>query len=178
MMTTMRDDQIWCKNNLLGTIYFKNTMRDTTVPNLQLFSFEDSKQIRALLKFIPSNNPDFTSDLDCLIYDLNILVRECEFDTNRLKIIQMIQDNYRVIDIARELKTSRQNVYQVYSNIIRQIILKYKSKKEDWLYLNYIKGVYKQCTECGETKLISNFNNSYYMCKQCKCIYDRVRRAK
>jgi len=161
-------DQLYCKDQIKGVIYFKSPMKDDGQIDYQLFNFTDKKHVSALLRCKPR---DLTSDVGILIYDLEKLIEDCNFSEDDSKALDMYRDsdtNYR--EIGEELSITNGAAHQKVDRIINQIIKAYFKKYEDWLYLNYLKGDYKKCSMCGEVKLTKYFHwDSTNQCYKSQC---------
>ena len=144
-------DMIDVKNQLKGTIYFKQPLPDEGRIDYDEFDFFDEEMVKELLRMKPRS--DFQNDLDCIIYDLQCIIDKCDFDDNELKIIDAIRNEYDIVELANEFNSSKQNISFFVNKIVKKIINKYEDVYEDWYYLNVVKGRYKKCSKCGEIKI-------------------------
>jgi hypothetical protein len=155
-IASMSDDQIMCKNYIKGTIYFKQCMADSTVPDYTQFDYSNPDHVSALLKVRTLN--DFDSDLFCMTYDLDKYVRLCEFTDTEKEVLLLWRDRDATQDsIAKAIGIKQQSVNKALHRICNKIMEVYNEEYEDWYYLNVEKGVYKRCTKCGTVKLVSKF---------------------
>jgi hypothetical protein len=165
-------DQLICKDNIKGTIYFKKVSPDSAVVDYQLFNFTNREHVIALLK---CSAKGLENDIGILVYDLEKLLEECNLNETDLKALKLYrQDNFTFKEIAGELDLESRNVMSRIDNIVNRVIKKYKEKYWDWIYLNWLKGNYKKCSQCGEIKLVQYFGkhpdtkDGYQsVCKKC-----------
>lgn len=165
-------DQLICKDNIKGTIYFKQVLPDSTVVDYQLFNFTDREHIMALLK---CSGRDLETDIGILVYDLERFLEECNLNETDLKALKLYrQDDFTLKKIAGEIDTQYQNVMTRIGKIVNRVIKKYQEKYYDWLYLNWLRGNYKTCSQCGQIKLVQYFgkderNKDGYksVCRKC-----------
>lgn len=175
ILSSWKDDQVLCKDKIKGTIYFKQPLPDTTEIDYEQFDFFDKEHVLCLLKILPR---DLTTDLGCLIYDLNKIIEECNLSDVDLKILKLYREEDSTQEtIAKRLGIKQQYVSATLNKICNKIIKKFEEIYEDWYYLNICKGKYKKCSKCGEIKLV---NKRYFYkhpntkdgfeqnCKQCK----------
>ena len=156
-LSTMRDDQVRVKDSMNGTIYAKAPLPDTRLIDWWLFDFTNKEHVKALLRF-SIKNYDFSNYIHCLVYDLNQLIKKGEFDRLRLNIIRKYREDKNLTPIGNEIGLRRQSVWWNIQMIVSRIIKQYKSDREDWLCLRYVRGQYKQCRgKCKEIKLVSHF---------------------
>jgi len=185
IMYNMKDDQIWLKDALCGTIYFKNVLPDNGLTNytcfdLDLFCVDDCK---ILLKLISFDRVHFHNDY------INIykkLKKNIKFTDKEMSILDVLErgkiDRYRILEeepegknkkrktiysgsvysiaeLAKELKIFQQEAQRLYDNIALKISDAYVEWYEDNVYyLEKVKGKYKKCSRCGEIKLLNRFS--------------------
>lgn len=177
----LKHDQLIAKDQIKGTIYFKEVLPDSTVIDYDQFDFFDKEHVLALLKMPPVEN--LMTDVGCLIYDLNRLLEQCELSPADWEILNLYrQEDMTIGDVANKLGLEWYFVNGVINRICNQIVDKYESVFENWYYLNIVKGKYKKCSYCGEIKIMNeryfakhpttkdNFSN---ICKLCKAKYDK-----
>jgi hypothetical protein len=78
-------------------------------------------------------------------------------------------------DIAKRLRMDQKDVFRYVRSIATKLCKEYKKYFiEQWYYVFYVRGQYKTCKQCGETKLISHFANDSScadgkkaICKEC-----------
>ena len=79
--------------------------------------------------------------------------------------------------IAEELGVKQHTISKTLERAVETIIKQYEEDYENWYYLNIRKGVYKTCSRCGKTKLISRFDKEktgrYGVRGYCKNCYNR-----
>ena len=175
IMSTTRDDQVRIKDIMKGTIYPKMPLPDTTLVDWWLFNFTNKGHIKALLRF-NLRNYNFNNYIHCLVYDLNQLIDKCDFDDLKLEIIRKYRQNASLSEIGKDLGLRRQSVFRHIQTIISKIIRQYKTDRENWLCIHYVRGTYKQCRgKCKEVKLVSQFANNKTekdgyarVCRQCE----------
>lgn len=168
-------DLVDIKDQLKGTIYFKQPLIDSTEIDYNQFDFFNKDMIRELLRISPRY--DLQDDLACLTNDIQYLISKCNFSDVELDIIDMMKSNYDVSEIARELDCKYQTVQSIINKIIKKIINKYEDIYEDWYYLNIVKGKYKRCSKCGEIKIANerhfspdkrNKDGLHSLCRRCR----------
>ena len=89
-MDFCKTDQIYCKDSIKGTIYFKHILPDTTDIDYDQFDFFDKEHIICLLKF---ETRKLTTDLGILIYDLNQLMKHIKISKQDKKILEYWRDD-------------------------------------------------------------------------------------
>jgi hypothetical protein len=165
-------DQLICKDNIKGTIYFKQVSPDSTEIDYQLFNFTNKEHVIVLLK---CSAKGLESDIGILVYDLEKLLEECHLNETDLKALKLFrQGDFTFKEIAGELDLQSKNVMSRIDNIVNRVIKKYKEKYYDWIYLNWLKGNYKKCSQCGKIKLVQYFgkhpdtkDGCQSVCKKC-----------
>ena len=172
-------DQLICKDKIKGTIYLKQVSPDSTEIDYQMFNFTNRTHILALLK---CSARSLESDIGILVYDLEILLEECSLNETDLKALKLYrQDDFTLSEIAEEIDTQHQNVMARIDKIVNRVIKKYKEKYCDWLYLNWLKGNYKICSQCETIKLTQYFRkrsdnkgDGYYnQCRKCENVTEK-----
>ena len=183
-MCSMKDDQKRLKDDLLGTIYFKNVLPDNGMTNytcfeLDLFNIDDCKILLKLISFekvyfqhdyismykILKSNIKFTDkELDMLDVlekgkENRYEILERENNDKSKKRINIYKDCiYNITDLANELKISVSDTYRTYNTIAEKISDAYVEWYEDNIYyIKKVKGKYKRCSRCGEVKLLHRF---------------------
>lgn len=167
-----KNDQIYCKDHLKGTIYFKSALKGEENTNWLLFNFTDIDQIKALLKL---NVRNVNTDKSILTMDLNNLLESVILNKKERIILELYMENDATFEaISEVIGDSPSAIKQTIDRIIKKIINKYEENYMDWVYLNYIKGVYKKCKICGDIKLTQRFNKDKTkkhgvknICKKC-----------
>lgn len=174
-INSLSKDLVDIKDQLKGTIYFKQLLIDSTEIDYNQFNFFNEDMIRELLRIKPRH--DFQDDLACLTYDMQRTIDKCNFSDVELDITDMMRSNYDVAEIAKELDCKYQTVQSTINKMIKKIINKYEDTYEDWYYLNIVKGKYKKCSKCGEIKIANERHFSpkkdskdgfHPYCKECR----------
>lgn len=177
-----KQDQLILKDMIKRTIKFKSVTESNGQPQyLKMFNFTDWKQVKALLKI---GNKSIKSDLGCLTHDLNSLISEIKISNRDKRIIRLWREDdmteetiSQVInnELCCDEKLSQQTVNYILKRVSKQIVKKYMERKTNWIYLNHIKGTYKKCSKCGETKLVQMFgvdktrqDGLRIYCKKCR----------
>lgn len=171
----LKHDQLIAKDQLKGTIYFKEVLPDSEDIDYDQFDFFDKEHVMALLKMPPVEN--LMTDVGCLVYDLNRLLEQCKLTPADREILELYRQEDMTLDnIADKLKVDSSFVYGTINRICNQVINAYECVFEDWYYLNKVKGRYKKCTQCKQIKIMTERNfklNSgsrdgfYSICKKC-----------
>jgi predicted DNA-binding protein (UPF0251 family) len=174
IIASMRDDEIICKDKLLGTIYFKQPLHDSTETDYSKMDYTNKNHVMALLKV--NTKPDFDNDLYCLSYDLNLLLEKCDLTIDEKQVLEL----WRINDCTQEyiaecMGIKQQSVNSILNRICGKISDVYKELYHDWYYLNIEKGTYKKCSTCGKVLLVSKFSpdiskkDGYKnICKNCR----------
>ncbi len=162
ILKDIKSDQIYCKDTLKGVIYFKSPLNDSTDIDYEQFDFLDFKHVKELLG---CNNTNVLTDLGCLGQYLNQIIEDLNLsDDERLVLDLYHSHNVNQEDIAIELGFSQQYVSKIINKITNKVIKAYFKLLEDWYYTEVCKGTYKQCSKCGEIKLISRFDKDKNGC--------------
>lgn len=173
MKKEIKEDMLILKEKIKRPIYFKQPLKDSTATEWDMLDWNNKDHVKSLLK-IPKSI-DFTRDLTCMVYDIDNLIKKCNFDNVEKEILYMWRSNDNTQEkIAESLGTTQQNVDRILNKIVSKIIKEYKEIYEDWYFLNIEKGEYKVCKKCGEIKLVSKFGNKKdskdglsNICKKC-----------
>ena len=160
-MKYCRVDQVYCKDALKGTIYFKSLLPDQGATDYDEFDFFDRDHVAALIRL---NKRDVTTDLGILIQDMYDLLESIEMNPLDEKILMLYRDvDMTGEDIADCLGIKRQFAEATINKIINRVMEEYERKYEDWYYLNIVKGKYKKCSKCGEIKIA---NGRYFSARK------------
>jgi hypothetical protein len=171
----MEEDQIRIKDNILGTIYFKQCMADSTEVDYDQFDFFNREHISSLLKFKP--NPDLTDDLGCLTQDLHNLLMKCNLKDKEIDILELWRCELTQENIGDVLGVTQQEINRTLNQIVNKIMFEYENQLEDWYYLNIRKGKYKICSKCGRIYIANERHFSpkkdskdglHPYCKECR----------
>lgn len=171
--SSIKSDQIDCKDMLKGTIYFKRISPESCCIDYDEFDFLNFNHVKELL----SCNSNLTTDLGCLVYDLKNIISKLNLDNFEKEIIMLLNNDISQEEISERLNITNRKVKQIISKICNKVIKQYFKDLEDWYYLNISKGKYKKCSKCGEIKIAtkSNFSpdnskkdNYKSICKKCR----------
>lgn len=156
----IKKDMLALKKHYEQPIKWKQPLKDGGFKSYEELDMMDKKHVTELLRLHRETEVvDFQNDLDCIIYDLNNLINECEFTETQLKVLKMYSRGMTLEKIADALDIKQHSVINRHINaIINKIIKKYEEHYLDWYKLNVVKGVYKKCSQCEEIKLIELFN--------------------
>lgn len=180
-MGELKYDQIYLKDLLKGTIYFKNAMGSGSDYDWDLFDFFNEDHVMALLKV---KRQTLIGDLGLLIYDMDKMLKLANLNSIETNILR----EYRYRDktftkIANEMGVKRHYVASVIKRIAKKVINVYEDLYEDSYYLHYVKGKYKRCSKCGEIKIANerhfspdkrNIDGFQSFCKDCNAERMRV----
>jgi hypothetical protein len=203
MMKELRQEQIAIKKIVRKPIEFKSLMCDETLFNYDSdtgyyngngdYKVVSENRIDLAnpnhIYHILNNYADLkegsydnlNSDMRYILETLEDLIdkvdlRDFERDVLIMKIDGLIaEDILEQIQIKYGLVWSEPYLTRIFKNIIpRKISEQYLKEYEDWFYFTKAKGDYKQCSKCGEVKLISQFgwdsrNKDGYksICREC-----------
>lgn len=173
LMSKIKYDAILLKDKIKGTIYYNHCLPESTCTDWWLCNFNDLSHIIELLG-VPHKN--LLTGLGIIVYDLEQLIKQSNLNDFEKDVLQLWrEEDLKQEDIAEELGVSQSYVSDTLRNICKKAIKQYKENYEDWLYLNYLKGEYKKCSQCGEIKLIDKFGKWSYSndgyrpeCKICR----------
>ena len=155
-------------------IIFKQPLKDQGCPTWDDFDELDKTHVKALLQVHRDmETVDFQSDLMCMLYDLQKVLKEVELTENQRNILNLWIKGWSIDNIAKVLDKSYDTVRLSIDKIVNKIVNVYEEKMEDWYYLNICKGKYKKCSKCGEIKLVSKFDKKgkqgyQSQCKKCR----------
>lgn len=150
-MNFCKTDQIYCKDKIKGTIYFKDVLPDSTDIDYDQFDFFDKEHVLCLLKFEPRK---LTTDLGILIYDLSQLLKHIKLSKQDKKILNMWRDDTLTQEsMAKLLEVSPSYISSTLNRIADKVTKVFEAVYEDYYYLNLVKGKYKKCSKCGKIKL-------------------------
>ena len=167
---SLKEDFIDCINKKARPIVFKAPLKDEGCPSWEMFDPLDKQHIKFALQVKKGN--DLQDDISVIIQDLNMTVDECEFTKAQWKVLHLWREDKNVEEIADILKINHPAVIKHLNSIVDKIYKKNLEKYTDWYYLNICKGEYKQCTACGEIKLIQYYSKKgdrlQSRCKTCQ----------
>jgi len=132
----------------------------------------DKTHVKELLK-VKRSGGDFSDDLNCILLDLEELIRKSKFTVKQLNVLKLWKTDKTQEEIASILGISQQMVNKYIDSCVEKIIDSYIRSYEDWYYLDLVKGKYKTCSKCKKVKLVRYFyktgNEKYRSkCKYCK----------
>ena len=166
----LKIDMLDIKKKLERPIIWKSPLKDSGCPDYDMLDMFDKNVVKELLRV--HKEVDLQDDLSCIIVDLNNLVKRVKFTDKQKEVLELWRKGVETNVIAEELGVKPQSALDCLNGAINSIIKQYEEDYENWYYLNIRKGVYKTCSRCGETKLISHFskngNRLRGNCKDCK----------
>ncbi|MCT4597469.1 MAG: hypothetical protein N4A50_06275 [Vallitalea sp.] len=168
-----RQDQLIAKDILKGTIYLKKASESSNNTNYNYVDYNDKQVLKALLKVKKSS---IFTDIGIMVKDLDDLINKANLNERELTILNMYRSkDYTEQTIAIKLHMKQPNVNRTINNIITKIINENRKQYIDFINLNYIKGTYKKCPKCQQTKLSHYFGKCksrtdglQAYCKQCR----------
>lgn len=128
-------DMLLAKDQLLGVHGYKlRYFSESTQPSLEVIDFSNRKHLEGFslddkdknkravkglldLKF----NGDFQNDFQCILYDLDILIRKTTLTSNERKILNMVRDGGKLVDIAEDLNYTKQYIQQTLSSAVKKV---------------------------------------------------------
>ena len=171
----LKIDMLDIKKKLERPIIWKSPLKDSGCPDYDMLDMFDKNVVKELLKV--HKEVDLQDDLSCIIVDLNNLVKRVKFTDKQKEVLELWRKGVETNVIAEELGVKPQSALDCLNGAINSIIKQYEEDYENWYYLNIRKGVYKTCSRCGETKLISRFDKNkmgkYGVRGYCKNCYNR-----
>ena len=199
IMGMMKDDQIWCKDKIKGTIYFKHLLQDSGMSNqsyldLDLFEVEDCK---ILLKILPfenlSNNVNKYIDK---FNEIEVLLQLTDKEKEMLDVLKkgkpdrdsLLQEKnnsstlYTTKELSGLLNLTIRESNRVFNQLAKKVSDTYIKWYEDNVYyMDRVKGKYKLCSSCKLTKLVHrfgednrNFDGYKSICRHCDTISKKI----
>lgn len=127
---------------------------------------------------------DHKSSLWGFLKTFEEIMKKTDFTDEELFVLELVLDNFeqkQIRDLYKKKNlgnlSARKISYMINTSIPNKMVGTYLELVDNWLYTYKIKGIYKRCTKCKKTKLISNdryfgrkkdsrdgFKNT---CKQC-----------
>ena len=164
-------DMLDIKKQLEKPIIWKAPLKDNGKADYDELDMFDKNVVKELLRV--HKQVDLQDDLSCILVDLDNLINKIEFTNKQRIVLNMWSDGVEPIVIARTLSMKQSAVNKYIDTIVGMIVKQYEKEYEEWYYLNIRKGTYKQCSKCGEVKLISQFDKNgkrglYSSCKKCR----------
>lgn len=166
----LKQDFIDCLNAKIRPIVFKCPLPDKGCPDYGLIDFFNAEHIKALLPVKRGEN--YQNDLDCIIHDLDELLKECNFTDKQRTLIEMLREDKTYEFMGQQIGVDRSTVNKYINLAVNKIVNKYEEQYEDWYYMNVQKGKYKKCNKCNKVKLTSKFSKKgkglQPYCKECQ----------
>ena len=174
MKSTLRDDMSYVQSSYNPLYIPKKLLKDNGGVTRDCLDTLDVTHVKPLLQLYREKDEyDFTSDIDCILYDLGQVLNKVKLTDKQQEVLELWMRNMTIKNIAKELNRDRRAIERMLDTIIEKIVQVYEEQLEDWYYLNICKGEYKRCNKCGEVKLINKFNKNgkggiRNMCKICQ----------
>lgn len=167
-----KEDMLYVKDSLNGTIYFKNTMPDCGTPDWDMIDFFDKNHIKALLLI---GKKDITTELGVITHDLENILSRISLKPREKIALEQWRCGQTLEIIGLKLGVSNQAVDKMINMICKKIIKEYEIEYSKYYYFNIVKSNYQICSSCGESLpaigLFFHFdvtNNRYRSrCKKC-----------
>ena len=156
LLPEVKKDMLEAKKQLQMPIIWKAPLKDNGKADYDILDMFDKNVVKELLRV--HKQVDLQDDLSCILVDLENLINKIEFTNKQRIVLNMWSDGVEPIIIARTLNMKQSAVNKYIDTIVGMIAKQYEKEYEEWYYLNIRKGIYKQCSKCGEVKLISQFN--------------------
>ena len=166
----VEDDMLMVKNSKERPIKWKSPLRDSgNEIDWSYLDMFDPTHVKALLQV--------KKDIDAydeILLDVNDLIEKTDLSDRQHEILELWRRDKTQQYIADTLNCSRQAIINQLDKIVKKIIDTYEREySEKHYYLNVVKGKYKKCNKCGETKLIQHFDKNGKkgykpMCKSCR----------
>lgn len=164
----IRKDEVAMKEMLKGYIRFKHIAPEVEEQDYSGFNFTNAEHVKALFddySELKQNSFDDThGDIKIILEVFESVVDHTDFDDYLFDIFIMKIDGLSRKEIVNTIKEkhditlSESRISQITMNVIPDMIVEtYKKSFEDWVYTFVIKGIYKKCNKCCESKLINNF---------------------
>lgn len=170
----LKRDMLQAKIKLVRPIVWKAPLKDEGGADWNELDTLDITHVKALLQLYREKEEyDFTSDIDCILYDLGQILKKVKFTKKQNEVLNLWMGGMTVKNIAKELNRKLPSITGMLDTIVKNIVQAYEEELEDWYYLNICKGKYKKCNVCGEVKLVNKFNKNgkqglMPMCKKCR----------
>lgn len=174
MKSSLREDMGYVQNSYNPLYIPKKLLKDNGSVTWDCLDILDVTHVKPLLQLYREKDEyDFTSDIDCILYDLGVVLNKVKLTDKQQEVLELWIDGMTIKNISKELNKKQQAISQMLDTIVEKIVKVYEEQIEDWYYLNINKGEYKKCNKCGEIKLINKFNKNgkggiRNMCKICQ----------
>ena len=170
----LKRDMLQAKIKLVRPIVWKAPLKDEGGADWNELDILDITHVKALLQLYREKEEyDFTSDIDCILYDLGQILKKVKFTKKQNEVLKLWMGGMTIKNISKELNRKQPAITKTLDTIVKNIVQVYEEELEDWYYLNICKGEYKRCSKCGEVKLVDKFNKNgsrgyKTMCKMCQ----------
>lgn len=170
----LKRDMLQAKIKLVRPIVWKAPLKDEGRADWNELDVLDITHVKPLLQLYREKDEyDFTSDIDCILYDLGQVLKKVKFTKKQNEVLDLWMKGDTIKNIAKELNRKLPSITGMLDTIVKNIVQAYEEELEDWYYLNICKGKYKKCNVCGEVKLVNKFNKNgkqglMPMCKKCR----------
>lgn len=170
ILPEIKKDIIEVKKQLQMPIIWKAPLKDNGGADYDELDMFDKNVVKVLLQV--HKQVDLQDDLSCILVDLDNLINNIKFTERQYEVLELWRNGLTIENISKELHVKENTVSITLDRAIDSIVKQYEKEYEEWYYLNIKKGTYKQCSRCGEVKLISQFskngNRLRGNCKDCK----------
>lgn len=170
ILPEIKKDIIEVKKQLQMPIIWKAPLKDNGGADYDELDMFDKNVVKVLLQV--HKQVDLQDDLSCILVDLDNLINNIKFTERQYEVLELWRNGLTIENISKELHVKENTVSITLDRAIDSIVKQYEKEYEEWYYLNIRKGTYKQCSRCGEVKLISQFskngNRLRGNCKDCK----------
>ena len=170
ILPEIKKDIIEVKKQLQMPIIWKAPLKDNGSADYDELDMFDKNVVKVLLQV--HKQVDLQDDLSCILVDLDNLINNIKFTERQYEVLELWRNGLTIENISKELHVKENTVSITLNRAIDSIVKQYEKEYEEWYYLNIRKGTYKQCSRCGEVKLISQFskngNRLRGNCKDCK----------
>jgi hypothetical protein len=174
MKSSLRSDMEYVQNSYNPLFIPKKLLKDNGAVTWDCLDTLDVTHVKPLLQLYREKEEyDFTSDIDCILYDLGQVLKKVKFTDKQKEVLNLWMKGDTVKNIAKELNRKLPSITGMLDTIVKNIVQAYEEELEDIYYLNICKGEYKRCNKCGKVKLVSKFNKNgskglLSICKKCR----------
>ena len=174
MKSSLRSDMEYVQNSYNPLYIPKKLLKDNGSVTWDCLDILDVTHVKPLLQLYREKDEyDFTSDIDCILYDLGQVLNKVKLTDKQSEVLELWMHGMTIKNIAKELNKDTTTITRNLDIIVKNIVQAYEEQLEDWYFLNICKGEYKKCNVCREVKLVSKFNKNGKkglkpMCKICQ----------
>ena len=143
-----KEDMVYIKDSMNGTIYFKNVLADSGEPDWSMINFFDRSHIKALLLL---GQKDITTDLGAITHDLETLLNSIKLRDRERIALNLWRRGQTLESIGNEIGVSNQAVDKMINMICKKIMKEYELVYAKNYYLNIVKSDYQVCSCCEES---------------------------